>query len=961
MSLPVACPIACLSLLLAALVACDGEPRSPGGDVDGGGVLAAIHLGGTVQGPVAIGGAPGGAGIAEVRPLPDLLVNADFFTAYSDGDGVFTIEAESYNQLSSSLKGRAVTVAVIGAMPVTATATPQQGVVLTMAGDGSELALAQVTVYYYMTMAYRFMHANGIPIWGQVAATLRGSGCGADYSPIDRSFGFAAGDAECQSSAEASLIAHEYGQFVDDAFGGITDFALGEGWGDLVACYLLKQPVIGGDLYRDGSNVRRCDNDYVYNPGGTDAPQLVGQAWSGFAWHLREGLIAALGEADGEALARALVLPSLTANAADIPAALREVFLRDDDDGDLSNGTRHWSILLAAADRHGLGFIVNPDLTPPAPVTDLTATVVDGGTIQLRWTAPGDDGHTGTASSYQLHYASKPITASSFDGAAAISTGAPSPAGQLEQSWSMPPPGAGTVYYALRSVDDSGNVSAISNVAQATLPQPPLLWSEGFEGSTSDWQASGLWHVTQRRAAVGSHSFWYGRESTGNYDTGHATAGVLTSPIIDLAGVVSPRLLISQFIDVQSGFDDTLRIRVTDVADPAVSLLVDETAVVSGGFTFRLIELNAVVGRRVRVSFEFDSPGWFLQPAEGWYIDQIRVFSGAATPVPTGTLLVNEVLADPPVGYDANGDGAASATADEFIELFNPGPGAVTLAGATLSDGEQVRFTFPTGAAIPAGGVLVVFGGGSPQIQAPFLVAGALSLNNGGDTVRIVGPDGTVLAQMTYGAAGGQDASLVRQIDGDPGSLFVRHVTVSTSPASPGRRSDGTPFGEAAPPQILVNEILADPPAGYDASGDGVASTTQDELVELVNIGAASIDLSGATLSDGASVRATMPAGTVIAPGKVLLVFGGAAVGLSLPGVTIVSQGTLSLNNGGDTVTLRSAGGVVLASATYGPEGGQDASLVRTVDASAAAPFARHDTLAVTPASPGRRIDGTLF
>lgn len=72
----------------------------------------------------------------------------------------------------------------------------------------------------------------------------------------------------------------------------------------------------------------------------------------------RVGLIAKLGDVDGEALARALVMPSLPSNAADIPGAVREVFLRDDDDGDLSNGTPNSDVLLPAAQQHGLDFVV---------------------------------------------------------------------------------------------------------------------------------------------------------------------------------------------------------------------------------------------------------------------------------------------------------------------------------------------------------------------------------------------------------------------------------------------------------------------------------------------------------------------------------------------------------------------------------------------------------------------------
>ncbi|MDQ3367284.1 MAG: S8 family serine peptidase [Myxococcota bacterium] len=174
------------------------------------------------------------------------------------------------------------------------------------------------------------------------------------------------------------------------------------------------------------------------------------------------------------------------------------------------------------------------------------------------------------------------------------------------------------------------------------------------------------------------------------------------------------------------------------------------------------------------------------------------------------------------------------------------------------------------------------------------------------------------------------------------------------------RLSTGTPPPPPPPPPgtLIINEILADPPAGYDASGDGVASTIGDEFIELVNVGGTAIDLSGATISDAVGVRVTLPAGTTLAPNGVLVVFGGAPLGAGVSGVRYVSAGSLALNNSGDTVTVKQ-GAAVLATATYGGEGGGDQSLVRSPERSAGAPFVKHRSVATTPASPGVRANGT--
>ena len=253
----------------------------------------------------------------------------------------------------------------------------------------------------------------------------------------------------------------------------------------------------------------------------------------------------------------------------------------------------------------------------------------------------------------------------------------------------------------------------------------------------------------------------------------------------------------------------------------------------------------------------------------------------------------------------------------------------------------------------------MVFGGSAPPISGVVTVGtGGLYLNNGGDDVVVRRPDGAILAELHYGGEGGHDQSLVRQLDADPDSPMVGHRSLSDLVASPGLQSDGGPFvfGPPFAPILVINEVLADPPAGYDANGDGVASPTADEFVELFNAGETLLDLGGATLSDATGVRATFPAGTKLGSNKALVLFGGGAP--ALPGVTALVLGPLSLNNGGDRLVVRGPTGLILAEMTYGPEGGMDQSLVRSLEGNVDAPFVGHRAVSDQPASPGRRSSG---
>lgn len=48
------------------------------------------------------------------------------------------------------------------------------------------------------------------------------------------------------------------------------------------------------------------------------------------------------------------------------------------------------------------------DTVPPAAVADLAVKAAGIRSVTLAWTAPGDDGKIGTASAYDLRYATAP-------------------------------------------------------------------------------------------------------------------------------------------------------------------------------------------------------------------------------------------------------------------------------------------------------------------------------------------------------------------------------------------------------------------------------------------------------------------------------------------------------------------------------------------------------------------------
>jgi hypothetical protein len=115
--------------------------------------------------------------------------------------------------------------------------------------------------------------------------------------------------------------------------------------------------------------------------------------------------------------------------------------------------------------------LVTTCLITPA-LSDEAVTAGLNGTVTLEWTAPGDDSLTGRATGYDLRYRNMPFTAGGFAIATAVS-GLPAPrtAGSVERfTVTGLQPGA-IYYFAIKTVDDVGNWSLMSNLVQRTASQ----------------------------------------------------------------------------------------------------------------------------------------------------------------------------------------------------------------------------------------------------------------------------------------------------------------------------------------------------------------------------------------------------------------------------------------------------------------------------------------------------------
>ncbi|MFL6255725.1 MAG: lamin tail domain-containing protein, partial [Pyrinomonadaceae bacterium] len=226
-----------------------------------------------------------------------------------------------------------------------------------------------------------------------------------------------------------------------------------------------------------------------------------------------------------------------------------------------------------------------------------------------------------------------------------------------------------------------------------------------------------------------------------------------------------------------------------------------------------------------------DASGLAVGVSQG--ITAVRVGVGETTTVATlrvveRTLVINEVLADPPDGAagDANHDGTRVGSDEEFVELVNGSTEALDLSGWTMrtrplnGSTESVRHTFTQGSLLPAGEALVLFGGGSPDPFDPIfggaLVSkastGSLALSNAGLTLVVRDAAGNLVTQFTYGTAGdnfGGDSvneSITRAPDIN--GAYARHTNANPARRfSPGRRVDDGFFLQRA--GLLTRVVVA--------------------------------------------------------------------------------------------------------------------------------------------------------
>lgn len=294
----------------------------------------------------------------------------------------------------------------------------------------------------------------------------------------------------------------------------------------------------------------------------------------------------------------------------------------------------------------------------------------------------------------------------------------------------------------------------------------------------------------------------------------------------------------------------------------------------------------------------YDAVGTYevvLVVSDGEFEDETTTQVEVVAQAYSNDIFINELLPNP-VGSD---------TAGEFIELINNGD-EVSLSGWKLDDAAGGSSAYEISDTVIESGEILSF---------PRSVTG-IALNNGGDSVRLIAPDGEIKDEFSYDGSISEGSSYARDESDD----FVMTTTVTEgkkniiTQASQEEEEDEEEeesseyeYSDA----IVVNELLPNP----------VGSDNDGEFIELYNTGGEAVSLFGWELDDAAGGSGAYDIPDVEIGGHSYMVFDRSDTGIAL-------------NNTSDSVRLFDPDGSEVSSVSYDESFSEGVSYARHEDGS---------------------------
>jgi len=190
-----------------------------------------------------------------------------------------------------------------------------------------------------------------------------------------------------------------------------------------------------------------------------------------------------------------------------------------------------------------------------------------------------------------------------------------------------------------------------SNPVGAGLPQGVptqfMPYFQDFESGPGLWFSTGLWHLvgpgdTYQDYYSPTHSFWYGQDFTGDYDTWTwepvPNEGILISPPIylsesavltfwtswEIEGAM-PSIFDVMQVWVNDGTGDTLVLQLNPTWNPGSGYFSSAGWNIPRIWIHHTVDLSAYAGKTVLVGFYFDTRDYLYNDYRGWYVDDVSI------------------------------------------------------------------------------------------------------------------------------------------------------------------------------------------------------------------------------------------------------------------------------------------------------------------------------------------------
>ncbi len=152
------------------------------------------------------------------------------------------------------------------------------------------------------------------------------------------------------------------------------------------------------------------------------------------------------------------------------------------------------------------------------------------------------------------------------------------------------------------------------------------------DGSPAKWKiesSSGepSWHRARHRSVSAPFAWYYGIDSSRNFDNGSRNWGRLTTvEPVDLTGAVNPTLAFREWVEYQPFYDRT-RVQVSEDQSKWTTIFKSHRTT-GQKWENRHVNLSSYIGKRIYLRFDFDSIDSRYNKFEGWYLDNITVCGG---------------------------------------------------------------------------------------------------------------------------------------------------------------------------------------------------------------------------------------------------------------------------------------------------------------------------------------------